>query len=76
MIRPVAMRLVRARAAMLSCVTLIRGILVEIEILLSEAQMPYEDFELEIGSYLPGGGGPQQYYGRVVKSPGGEAPRS
>ena len=36
----------------------------------------YEDFELEIGSYLPAGGGPQQYYGRVVKSPGGEAPRS
>ena len=36
----------------------------------------YEDFELEIGSYLPGGVGPQQYYGRVVKSPGGEAPRS
>jgi tetratricopeptide (TPR) repeat protein len=36
----------------------------------------YEDFELEIGSYLPGGSGPQQYYGRVVKSPGGEAPRS
>lgn len=36
----------------------------------------YEDFELEIGSYLPAGGGPQQYYGRVVKSPGGEAPKS
>lgn len=36
----------------------------------------YEDFELEIGSDLPVGGGPQQYYGRVVRSPAGEAPKS
>lgn len=36
----------------------------------------YEDFELEIGSDLPVGGGPQQYYGRVIKSPAGEAPKS
>ncbi|MDH6262175.1 CHAT domain-containing protein [Bradyrhizobium sp. BR13661] len=36
----------------------------------------YEDFELEIGSDLPLGGGPQQYYGRVVRSPAGEAPKS
>src|SRR5258708_10568118 len=36
----------------------------------------YEDFELEIGSDLPMGGGPQQYYGRVLKSPAGEAPKS
>jgi tetratricopeptide (TPR) repeat protein len=36
----------------------------------------YEDFELEIGSDLPAGGGPQQYYGRVIKSPAGEAPKS
>ena len=36
----------------------------------------YEDFELEIGSDLPVGGGPQQYYGRVIRSPAGEAPKS
>jgi tetratricopeptide (TPR) repeat protein len=36
----------------------------------------YEDFELEIGSDLPVGGGPQQYYGRVVRSPAGEAPKT
>jgi tetratricopeptide (TPR) repeat protein len=36
----------------------------------------YVDFELEIGSDLPAGGGPQQYYGRVVRSPAGEAPKS
>lgn len=36
----------------------------------------YEDFELEIGADLPAGGGPSQYYGRVVRSPAGEAPKS
>jgi len=32
----------------------------------------YEDFELEIGSDPTAGNGAQQYYGRVIKSPGGE----
>lgn len=35
-----------------------------------------EYLELEIGSDLPAGGGPQQYYGKVVKSPVGEAPKT
>lgn len=38
--------------------------------------MPSAEFELEIGSDLPAGGGPQQYYGKVVRSPVGEAPKS
>ncbi|MEH2491623.1 CHAT domain-containing tetratricopeptide repeat protein [Bradyrhizobium sp. AZCC 2230] len=39
--------------------------------------MPSAEYlELEIGSDLPVGGGPQEYYGKVVKSPVGEAPKS
>jgi tetratricopeptide (TPR) repeat protein len=35
-----------------------------------------EYFELEIGSDLPVGDGPLQYYGKVLRSPVGEAPKS
>jgi len=34
----------------------------------------YQDFELEISSD-PAGSGPQQYYGKVLRSPAGETPR-
>ena len=39
--------------------------------------MPSAEYlELEIGSDLPVAGGPQQYYGKVIKSPVGEAPKT
>src|ERR1700712_4002803 len=34
----------------------------------------YQDFELEISS-AKAGTSPQQYYGKVIRSPGGETPR-
>jgi tetratricopeptide (TPR) repeat protein len=35
----------------------------------------YQDFEIEITSDAPAGSSPQQYYGKVIRSPVGETPR-
>jgi len=35
----------------------------------------YQDFEIEITSDAPAGNSPQQYYGKVIRSPVGETPR-